>query len=84
MRLQKKEFWGLKIINIRDFNSDLLLKWWWKLLPNLSSKCALLASQNYRPSPRWWMDHCKNVASSSTFWKGLHTVKEIFVFGVST
>jgi len=27
-----KKFGGLGIINLRDFNTALLLKWWWRLL----------------------------------------------------
>ena len=44
-----KEFGGLGIINLRDFNTTttLLINWWWKLFDELGHKCTLLISHNY-------------------------------------
>ena len=73
-----KKFGGLGIINLRDFNKALLLRLWWKLLSELNRKWALLVSHSYRPLTGWWSDRCTNGTSSSPFWKGIRSVKDIF------
>ena len=73
---KRKEFGGLGIINLRDFNKALLLKWWWKLFDDSKRIWTMLVSQSYRPSSGWWSEQCINRASS--FWKGMASIKDIF------
>jgi len=80
---KRKEFGSLGVINLRDFNTTLLLKWWWKLLEDLSHKWASLVSHNHRPITGWRLDRCINEASSSLFWKGMRAVKVIFSIAIA-
>ena len=73
-----KEFDGLGVITLRDFNNALLLKWWWKLFDEPIRKWATLMSHSYRPLTGWWSDRCINKTSASPLWKGMSTFKDIF------
>ena len=73
-----KELSGLRVINLRDFNNVLLLKWWWKLFDEPTRKWVMLLSHNYHPQTGWLSDICINKTSTSSFWKGISTVKDIF------
>jgi len=57
---KRKEFGGLGIINLWDFNKALLLKWWWKLFDDQKRIWAKLISQSYRPSSGWWSERYIN------------------------
>ena len=43
------------------------------------SKMGILVSHNYRARTRWWSDKCANTVSSSSFWKGIMYIKDIFL-----
>jgi len=75
---KRKEFGGLGVINLRDFNRALLLKWWQRLFLEPGWKWASLISHNYGPRSGWWSGMPANSASSSSFWKGMLSVKDIF------
>jgi len=45
---KRKNFGGLRINNLWDFNMALLLKWWWRLFDKPGCKWASLPSLNYR------------------------------------
>ena len=79
---KRKEFEGLGIINIWDFNTALLLNWWWKLFDKSRHKWAPLIFHSYRPSTGWWSDRCIDEGSSS-FWKGLRSVNELFFLTIA-
>ena len=72
-----KKFGGLGVINLRDFNTSLLLKWR-KLFDDPTRKWVMLVSHSYCPLTMWWCGRCINKASSSPSWKGVSTVKDIF------
>jgi len=75
---KRKESGGLGTINLWDFNQASLLKWWWKLFSEPGRKWASLVAHNYQPVTGWWRDKCKNIASSSLFWKGGNFVNHTF------
>ena len=64
---KRREFESLGVINLRDFNMALLLKWWWKLFDDRTHKWAMLISQNYCPITGWWSDQQINRAFSFSF-----------------
>ena len=74
----RKEFRGLWVINLQDFNNVLLLKWWWKLFDDPNRKWETILSYNYRPLTEWWSDKCINKTFASPIWKGMITINEIF------
>jgi len=78
-----KEFGGLKITNQRDFNKALLIKWWWKLFDKPGRRWATLVAHNCRLLAGWWSDICTNMTSSLPFWKGICSIKEIFLRGIA-
>ena len=80
---KRKKFGGLGIINLRDFNRAILVKWWWKLFDELGSKWVSLLSHSYRSSTGWLSDKNINEGFASLFWKGLRSVKDIFFSGVA-
>ena len=80
---KRKEFEGLGVINLRDFNTTLFIKWWWKLFSNPANKWALLIAHQYHPLSSWWADKCISAASFSYFWRGLIKVKKVFLVAVS-
>jgi len=73
----------LGIINLRDFNTTLLLKWWWKLYLNPRRRWASLVAHSYRPVTGWWSDRCINNSSSSPLWKEMRGVNDIFFLALA-
>jgi len=39
---EKKEFGGMRIINLRDFSQALMVKWWWMFYGNSRSRLTIL------------------------------------------
>lgn len=74
---------SLDILDLKTFNFAFLTKWWWCMLKNLEGQLQKLLQLKHGSKKDKWWGESHNTANTSTFWKWVLKIKDIFRFSIS-
>jgi hypothetical protein len=73
-----KDQGGLGVINTKNMNDCILVKWIWKIVKGSEETWYKLLQAKYMPEGNFFKSKTRG---TSQFWQGLHKVKHLFKWG---